>query len=142
MFSKIKSLYIRYKEIVNYIIVGGLTTAVSLGSYYVCVLIFLNPRNALQLQIANVISWICAVTFAYITNRKYVFESQNADKIYEVAKFVGARIFTLMIDVVCMALMVSILGLNDKLAKIIIQFIVLILNYILSKIIVFRKNNI
>lgn len=142
MLSKIKSLYIRYKEIVNYIIVGGMTTAVSLGSYYVCVLFFLNPRNALLLQIANVISWICAVTFAYITNRKYVFESQNTDKIYEVAKFVGARLFTLVIDVVCMALMVSILGLNDKLAKIIIQFIVLILNYILSKIIVFRKNNI
>lgn len=139
MISKIKSLYFKYKEIINYIIVGGLTTVVSLGSYYICVLTFLNPRNALQLQIANLISWICAVTFAYVTNRKYVFESKNANKISEAMRFVGARISTLAIDAICMALFVSIFGLNDKWAKIAVQFIIFILNYIFSKLFVFRK---
>lgn len=57
-------LYKKYKEIINYLIVGVLTTVVSLGTYYVCVLTVLNPDNALQLQIANIISWIAAVAFA------------------------------------------------------------------------------
>lgn len=134
-----KELYSKYKEIINYIIVGCLTTAVSLGSYYICVITFLDPGNPLQLQIANVISWICAVTFAYFTNRKYVFESKAANKLLEAAKFFGARVTTLLIDMVCMALFVSLLGLNDKLAKLIVQVIVFALNYLFSKLFVFKK---
>ena len=84
-------LYKKYKEIVNYLIVGVLTTVVSLGTYYACVLTFLNPDNALQLQIANIISWIAAVAFAYFTNRKFVFDSKNPDMLKEASAFVGAR---------------------------------------------------
>ena len=73
MINRLKELYLKYKEIINYLIVGGLTTVVSLVTYYACVLTFLDPNNPLQLQIANVISWIFAVAFAYVTNRKYVF---------------------------------------------------------------------
>ena len=76
-------LYKKYKEIISYLIVGVLTTVVSLGVYYACVLTFLNPENALQLQIANIISWVAAVTFAYFTNRKFVFESKNPDMLKE-----------------------------------------------------------
>ena len=57
-----KELYNKYKEIINYVIVGGLTTVVSLAVYYALVLTVLNPDNPVQLQIANVISWIAAVT--------------------------------------------------------------------------------
>ena len=76
MNNQLKTLYFKYKEIINYLIVGGLTTVVSLVTYYLCVLTFLDPGHPVQLQIANVISWIFAVTFAYFTNRKYVFESK------------------------------------------------------------------
>ena len=69
--EQIKKLYLKYKEIINYLIVGVLTTLVSLTIYYISVFTFLNPDNAIQLQIANIISWIAGVIFAYITNRKF-----------------------------------------------------------------------
>ena len=81
--NKIKELYQKYKEIINYLIFGVLTTVVSLVTYYICVFTVLNPDNAIQLQIANVISWIISVAFAYITNRKFVFESNEENKIKE-----------------------------------------------------------
>lgn len=132
-------LYNRYKEIVNYLVVGVLTTIVSLGTYYVCVLMFLNPNNALQLQIANIISWVAAVAFAYFTNRKFVFESKNPDMLKEATSFVGARVATLLMDMFCMFVMVTCMGLSDKIAKLIVQVIVTVANYIFSKIFVFRK---
>lgn len=135
-----KELLIKYGEIIRYIIVGGLTTIVSLLSYYICVLTFFNPDEPVQLQIANVISWICAVAFAFITNRKIVFKSSDGNKIRELIRFVGARLTTLIIDMTSMALMVSIIHLNDKVAKIMVQFIVFALNYIFSKFFVFKKN--
>ena len=89
--NTIKTLYQKYKELINYLIVGGLTTVVSLGVYYGCVLTFLNPEVPVQLQAANVLSWIAAVTFAYFTNRKYVFESKNEKRLQEAAAFYGSR---------------------------------------------------
>ena len=68
--EKVKALYLKYREQINYLIAGGLTTIVSLAAYWVCVNTFLDPANPLQLQAANIISWICAVTFAYFTNRR------------------------------------------------------------------------
>ena len=132
-------LYKKYKEIINYLIVGVLTTVVSLGVYYVCVLTFLDPNQAIQLQAANVISWIAAVTFAYFTNRKFVFESKNPDMLKEASAFVGARVATLLMDMLCMFIMVTCMGLNDKIAKLVVQVIVTVANYIFSKIFVFRE---
>ena len=135
----IKEVYKRNKRIIHYVIVGGLTTVVSLASYYICVISFLDPKNPIQLQIANIISWIFAVAFAYVTNRKFVFESTVQNKLQEAAKFVAARLSTLIIDLVCMALFVSVLAFNDKIAKLAVQFIVFILNYIFSKYMVFKN---
>lgn len=135
----IKALYQKYKELINYLIVGGLTTVVSLGVYYGCVLTFLNPEVAVQLQVANVLSWIAAVTFAYFTNRKYVFESKNENRLQEAAAFYGSRVTTLLLDMLCMFLMVTLMGWNDKVAKLIVQVLVTVANYILSKFLVFRK---
>ena len=137
--GKNMKLYKKYKEIINYLIVGVLTTVVSLGVYYVCVLTFLDPNQAIQLQAANVISWIAAVTFAYFTNRKFVFESKNPDMLKEASAFVGARVATLLMDMLCMFIMVTCMGLNDKIAKLVVQVIVTVANYIFSKIFVFRK---
>ena len=139
MKKKFMELYKQYKEIVNYLIVGILTTMVSLGVYYICVLIFLNPENAIQLQVANIISWIAAVTFAYFTNRKFVFESKDPDILKEASAFVWARVATLLMDMLCMFIMVTCMGLSDKIAKLVVQFIVTVANYIFSKIFVFRK---
>ena len=75
--NQLKDLYSRYKELINYLIMGVLTTVVSLASYYFCVFTILDPKDAVQLQIANIISWILSVTFAYLTNRRFVFESHN-----------------------------------------------------------------
>lgn len=131
--------YQKYKELVNYLIVGVLTTVVSLGVYYGCVLTFLDPDVPVQLQAANVISWIAAVTFAYFTNRRYVFESQNQNRMKEAAAFYGSRVTTLLMDMGCMFVMVSMLGFNDKIAKLVVQVIVTAANYVLSKFLVFRK---
>ena len=139
--NNIKELYLKYKEIVNYLIFGVMTTVISLATYYICVYTFLNPNNSFQLQIANIISWIVGVAFAYITNRKFVFESKNQEKIKEAGKFIMSRITTLLIDMFIMFLGVTILKLNDKIIKLVSQVLVIVMNYVLSKIIVFKKNN-
>ena len=137
--NKIKELYLKYKEIINYLIFGVLTTVVSLVTYYICVYTILDPDNAVQLQIANVISWIISVAFAYITNRKFVFESKEKNKIKEASKFVTSRIATLLMDMVIMYVGVTVLRFNDKIMKLISQVVVIVMNYILSKILVFKK---
>ena len=138
--KKIWKLYKKYEEIINYLIVGGLTTVVSLIVYYGCVLTFLDPKNALELQIANIISWIISVAFAYITNRIFVFKSKNKNYFKEIVSFVGARIATLLMDMFTMFLLVTVLNGNDKIAKIISQIIVIVANYIFSKLFVFKKS--
>ena len=141
MMKKCMELYRQYKEIINYLIVGVLTTVVSLGVYYACVLTFLDPENAIQLQVANIISWVAAVTFAYFTNRKFVFESKNPDMLKEASAFVGARVATLLMDMLCMFIMVTCMGWSDKIAKLVVQVIVTVANYVFSKIFVFRKKD-
>ena len=139
--NKIKELYQKYKEIINYLIFGVLTTVVSLVTYYICVFTVLDPDNAIQLQIANVISWIISVAFAYITNRKFVFESNEENKIKEATKFVTSRIATLLMDMVIMCVGVTTLKFNDKIMKLVSQVVVIVMNYILSKLIVFKKKS-
>ena len=137
----IKSLIKRFctKEFIFYLIFGVLTTIVSLSVYYFCVLTFLNPNNAFQLQIANILSWILAVAFAYVTNRKFVFESKDPNKLKELIKFVTARLLTLFLDMLVMFILVTLLHFNDKISKLISQVIITISNYIFSKIFVFKK---
>ena len=94
----LKALFKKFcnKEIIFYLIFGVLTTLVSLIVYYFCTLAFFNPQNAVQLQIANIISWVLSVAFAYVTNRRFVFESKNPNKLEEIIKFVSARLLTLL----------------------------------------------
>ena len=137
--KKIIELYKKYQEIINYLIVGVLTTVVSLVTYYICVLTVFDPKDALELQLANIISWICAVLFAYITNKIFVFKSKNKNIIKEISSFVGARVLTLLLDMLIMFVMVTTLGINDKISKLVVQVVVTILNYVFSKIFVFKK---
>lgn len=137
--KKIKELYQKYEELINYVIVGGLTTFISLGSYYLCVLTVFNPDNAFLLQLANIISWVLSVTFAFFANRKYVFKSKNPHVLKEASKFYGARVVTLLIDMFIMFITVTVFKWNDKIMKIVSNVIILILNYLISKFIVFIK---
>lgn len=139
LLKKIWKLYKKYEEIINYLIVGGLTTVVSLGTYYFCVYTFLDPENAFQLQLANIISWICCVTFAYFANRIFVFKSKRKDKLKEAVSFYSSRIATLLMDMGIMFVFVTLLHLNDKIMKLVVQVVVTVANYVLSKLFVFKK---
>lgn len=132
-------MYRKNKELINYIIVGILTTIVSLVTYYGLVLTILDPQIPMQLQLANVLSWIAAVAFAYVTNRKYVFESTSKSIATEALRFYLSRVGTLLMDMEIMFVGVTLLSLNDKAVKIVVQGVVMVANYIFSKIFVFKK---
>lgn len=134
-----KKLYEKYKEIINYLIFGFLTTIVSLITYYLLTMTILDIKSILELQIANIISWCVGVLFAYFTNRKFVFSSKNNDKKREFITFATSRISTLLLDMFIMFLFVTLLKYNDKIIKLISQIFVIVGNYVLSKFIVFRK---
>ena len=99
----------------------------------------LDPEQAVQLQAANVISWIAAVVFAYFTNRRFVFESRSQNMLKEAAAFFAARLSTLVLDMALMFLLVTLLKCNDKIAKLVVQAAVIVANYVLSKFLVFKK---
>ena len=137
MIKKLTQLMKHYEELIAYLIVGVLTTVVSLGIYYGSVLTFLNPENGLQLQIANLLSWMGAVAFAYVTNRVFVFKSKDKRIGKEAMKFVASRISTLLLDMLIMFVLVTLLKGNDKIAKLVSQVAITIANYIFSKLFVF-----
>ena len=133
----LKKLWIKYKEYILYLIFGGLTTLVSWGSFYVCAH-WLQAGTILS----NIISWICAVAAAYITNRKWVFESRAqglSAVVKEILRFTGARLLTLIIETVLLWLSVDVWNLNDMLMKIIISTIIVVLNYVFSRFMVFHR---
>ena len=130
----------KYGEIIRYLIIGGLTTLVSLGTYYILVWTILDPEDPFQLQVANVVSWIAAVTFAYFTNRSFVFRSKNTNRLKEAGAFYLSRVGTLLLDMGLMFLGVTVFGWNDKVMKLVVQVVVTVGNYVLSKLFVFRKN--
>ena len=139
--KKIIDLNKNYQEIINYLIVGVLTTIVSLLTYYICVVTILDPNKAIELQIANIISWVCAVLFAFVANKVFVFKSKNKNLFKEFTSFVSARVLTLLLDMLIMFIMVTALGINDKISKLTVQVVVTILNYVFSKVFVFKNNN-
>lgn len=142
MINNLINIYKKNKEVINYLIFGVLTTAINLITYFLLTITLLDVTNAIELQIANIIAWIIAVIFAYVTNRKYVFESKNKNKKKEITNFLMARVTTLLIDMVLMYFGVNIMKWNDKIMKIISQITVIVSNYILSKLFVFKKQKI
>ena len=106
--------YKKHQEIINYLIIGVLTTVVSLVIYYALVCTILNPENSLELQVANILAWIGSVLFAYVTNRKFVFQSKSQEVIKEFTSFVGSRFLTLLADMALMFLGVTLCHFNDN----------------------------
>lgn len=137
--SKISEIYIKYKEFILYIVFGILTTVVSISSYYIC-----SEILNIHYLVSNIISWILSVIFAYFTNRVWVFESKSknlSDILKEMFTFVNCRLLSGVIDMATMFVLVEAIHINDMYAKIFTQFIVVILNYVLSKLIVFKESN-
>lgn len=135
--KKIIDLYKKYAEIINYLIVGVLTTIVSIAIYWVFTKVF-----HVNYMVSNVISWIGSVSFAYVTNKIFVFKSKcdsSKDLFIEVYQFFMYRVFSLVIDIFLMYVFVELFNIDDMIAKVIVQFIVIALNYIFSKLFVFKK---
>ncbi len=135
--KKLADWYRNHKEGMRYLIFGALTTIVNIIAYYIFYYIF-HIDNA----ISNVIAWIIGATFAYITNKHYVFNSKvNTKKelFKEIVYFYGCRLLTLAFDEGIMIFTVDKLGWNALLMKIVSNVIVIILNFIFSKILIFKK---
>ena len=141
--EKIIDIYKKYEEIINYLIIGVLTTVVNLAVKYALLFTVLNASDATQLQIAVVISWVVACIFAYITNRKIVFKSKSKKILKEFTAFVSARLFTLFLEMLIMFVFVTLLKLNSNLWVVIwslvAQIVVIVVNYVLSKLVIFKK---
>lgn len=135
--GKIKELYFKYKEVINYLFFGGCTFLVSIISFYL-----FNKVCGFNEHIANVISWILAVSFAYITNKKYVFESKTNEKkdlLREIGSFVSARLLTLVMEEIILFIGVNLLYIDSMIVKIVAQVVVIVSNYFLSKLFIFKK---
>ena len=131
---RFEGLYQKHRSVLLYLFFGGLTTLISIVSFMVFDL-FLHEL------VANILSWICAVAFAYATNRTWVFQSQakGAALVKEMVTFVTGRLATLGIEEVLLLVLVTLLAFPGTPVKIAAQFIVLVLNYVISKLLVFRK---
>lgn len=127
-------IYHKNEELWNYLIVGALTTVVSIGSYSI-----ISKLLKINYLISNVLSWVVSVIFAYFTNRWFVFHSKEKKKFKEFIAFVSSRVLTLLLDSCLMIVGVDYLKIDDLLTKILVQIIIVISNYILSKLIVFKK---
>lgn len=139
----IMKMYKKYREIIVYLIVGVLTTIVSLITKWGLLFTILDAEDAFELQVAVIISWIISVLFAYVTNRIFVFCSKNKKILKEMISFFGARILTLVMEMAIMWFFVTLLKLNTNMWVIVwtlvTQVLVIVLNYIFSKIFVFKK---
>lgn len=142
--KKIQELFVKYKEIIMYLIFGVGTTAVNWVIYTVLVAF----GNVVNLTLANIIAWVGAVAFAYITNKLWVFESKSwSPKVVwkELGMFLGARIFSGIFEIGLFPVLVwlgmnqAIFGVEGMLAKVVISVLVIVLNYIFSKLLVFKK---
>ena len=150
------------KEFISYVFFGVMTTLVNLAVFYLTKMLFaaigwngffntLVPEDSKIVELfsggseyldANLIAWVAGVVFAFVTNKLFVFESKSwkpsvAGK--EFTGFVGARVFSLVVEMLGMFVMVTLLTWNELVAKLIVGVIVIILNYIFSKLLIFKK---
>lgn len=137
MIKKIRALVERYWDVLSYLFFGGLTTVVNYIVYLPC-------YNWLHLSasVSNVIAWVFAVAFAYLTNKPFVFKSYDWSMktvVPELTKFVGCRVGSGVLETVILFVTVDILQLNGNIVKLLVSVLVVILNYFGSKLLVFRR---
>lgn len=137
MVKIIKTLCMKYKELILYGIFGVGATAINIVAFYV-----LDTLIGCQLVFANVLAWVFAYVFAFVTNKSFVFESKVWKSLQAIKEFIDffiARIVTLFIDTILMWLFVEIMFMNSLVAKVIVNVIVIVLNYVASKMWIFKK---
>ncbi len=143
MIAKIKELFYKYEEIIVYLIVGGITTVIAWASMFlVNIVIFGSPLHptAGQNFVLSTVNWITGTAVAYPMNRKFVFKSKESNILAEAGKFVVGRIFTYVMEVILRQIL-GLLGVNVFINTVICAVMVIIGNYIFSKLLVFRKKD-
>lgn len=142
--KKIKELFEKYKEMIMYLVFGAGTTVVNWVTYSALTV----TGAVINMNIANIIAWVAAVVFAYITNKIWVFESKSwkADVLVkEIGMFLGARMFSGLFEIglfpvlMWMGLNQEIFGVEGMFAKVLISVVVVVLNYVFSKLLIFKK---
>ena len=140
--GKISDLMTKYREAIAYVFFGGLTTIVGWVAYA----LFVNI--GIELNLSNILSWVCGVTFAFVVNKWFVFQSKSVEKktaLRELGSFFGSRIFTGVIAWVLFPILLwagidqTFFGTEGFIAKVITSIIEIILNWVLSKYFVFKK---
>ena len=136
--EKLKQLWEKHKELILYVFFGGCTTLINIISYFAC-------RELMHLPVvpADVLAWLVSVIFAYVTNKLFVFESKSWRLMLvlkEGAAFLAARVFSLGLDVAMLYVTVTVLGWWELPMKVLANVVVIVINYIFSKWIIFRKD--
>ena len=142
MIEKIKALCIKYREILVYLIVGVLTTFVSWGCKFLWNFLFYAGTaypTVAQNTVLTVVENVSGIAFAYPTNRRWVFRSKNPNILGEMGSFVGSRLATMLMGYLLNLLLVNVLGVSVFVSTVIVGVAVVIGNYVLSKLLVFRK---
>lgn len=127
--------YSKYREVLLYLFFGGCTTLVNIISFT------LLRQIHLDIFVSNIIAWVLSVLFAFITNRIFVFESKSkgSKALLECVSFFGCRILSFLFDMGIIYLMIDVLSCNELLSKIVSNIFVIIINYVFSKILIFKK---
>ncbi len=133
----LKRFLLKYRHILLYTLFGGLTTVIDLAVYYLLYNLF-----SVHYLIAQTISWVVAVLFAYVTNKRYVFTSRvrGMAMMAEMAKFISGRLFSFGVQTVCLAVLVEFAHWGENVVRLPVLVIVTILNYVVSRVFVFDKN--
>lgn len=133
-----RELLLKYRELISYLFFGVLTTLVNWASYWV-----LTDLLHVQYMASAFLAQVLSILFAYVTNRRWVFESKVTGTkavAAEMAKFFGARGVSLVLDMLFMYVGVDLLHINDKAVKVVSSVFVIIANYVFSKLFVFRNS--
>lgn len=134
--KKIIKLMKKYKEVIMYLIFGVLTTLINIVSFYIM------DKLGISLYVNNTIAWILSVLFAFVTNKLFVFESKDMKPkviLKEGISFFGFRLLSYFVDMFCIFLLVDVFKVNKLIAKVVGNVIVIIINYIFSKLFIFKK---
>lgn len=143
-----KKLIKKYRHLILYLVFGVATTLVNWMVYVPCIRLCGSDPSKLEVTLCNAVAWVAAVTFAYITNKLFVFESKCRELRFlltEAAKFFGARLFSGLFEIFLPGLLIAVglsqtvLGVEGAVAKALTSVVVIVMNYALSKLIVFRK---
>ena len=130
-------LWKKYRELIIYLVVGVATTAVNLTVYFA-----LTRYLGVYYMAAQAAAWLCAVVFAYAANKTFVFRDKRSEPLYIVrqfAEFAGMRLVTGLVESALLYILVEYADLSDDVTKIAVAFIVVVGNYIISKLLIFRR---